>query len=526
MPFSIPFPDIGPEVFSVSIGNFEFALRWYALAYIAGILIGWRIIVAAVKRPALWPGDRAPMTPGQVEEFLTWAVLGIIAGGRLGYTLFYQPAYYLSNPVEILYIWQGGMSFHGGFLGVVAAGCGSAAGTAIPVAQMADALALAAPPGILLGRLANFVNAELWGRPTDLPWGVIFPGERAQDCPGVGGPLRAPSLAALRGRARGARAGRPPPLARLRTGLAQAAGHGHGAVPRRLRRCAGLRGSVSAGRRPVHHARQSLGPRGAAGRGGADDGTTPVAADATRGAPDPRPRAAAGVSGLLPLLLRRIRQTGPLTVADYMAECLTHPVHGYYTTRDPLGAAGDFVTAPEVSQMFGELLGLCLAQAWLDQGAPAPFALAELGPGRGTLMADILRATRGVPGFLEGAEVHLVEVSPALRARQAEALGEHRPTWHAGLAGCPDCLSSSSPTNSSTRCRCASSCGRARAGPSASWGPKATGSSSGAQPLPRSPRSPIGWRTPPTAISSRSRPRWNPSRPRSARGSRAAAARR
>ena len=143
------------------------------------------------------------------------------------------------------------------------------------------------------------------------------------------------------------------------------------------------------------------------------------------------------MSGLLPLLLRRIRQTGPLTVADYMAECLTHPVHGYYITRDPLGAAGDFVTAPEVSQMFGELLGLCLAQAWLDQGAPAPFALAELGPGRGTLMADILRATRGVPGFLEGAEVHLVEVSPALRARQAEALGEHRPTWHAGLAELP-----------------------------------------------------------------------------------------
>jgi phosphatidylglycerol---prolipoprotein diacylglyceryl transferase len=187
MQVAIPFPDIGPELFSVSIGTFELALRWYALAYIAGILIGWRIIVAAVRRPALWPHDRAPMTPGQVEEFLTWAVVGIIAGGRLGYTLVYQPGYYLTHPVEILYVWQGGMAFHGGFLGVVVAGLWFCRRNGIPPAQMADALALAAPPGILLGRLANFVNAELWGRPTDVPWGVIFPGERAQDCPGVAG---------------------------------------------------------------------------------------------------------------------------------------------------------------------------------------------------------------------------------------------------------------------------------------------------------------------------------------------------
>ncbi len=143
------------------------------------------------------------------------------------------------------------------------------------------------------------------------------------------------------------------------------------------------------------------------------------------------------MSGLLPLLLSRIRQTGPLTVAEYMAECLTHPVHGYYMTRDPLGAAGDFTTAPEISQMFGEMLGLCLAQCWLDQGAPAPFALAELGPGRGTLMADILRATRRVPGFHDGMRLALVEVSPALRARQAEALAPHRPAWHDRIADLP-----------------------------------------------------------------------------------------
>jgi SAM-dependent MidA family methyltransferase len=143
------------------------------------------------------------------------------------------------------------------------------------------------------------------------------------------------------------------------------------------------------------------------------------------------------VSGLLPHLLDRIRQTGPLTIADYMAECLTHPAHGYYTTRDPLGAAGDFTTAPEISQMFGEMIGVCLAQAWLDHGRPAPFALAELGPGRGTLMADILRAVKGVPGFLEAAEVHLVEVSRPLRARQAEALAGVEPVWHDRIADLP-----------------------------------------------------------------------------------------
>lgn len=129
------------------------------------------------------------------------------------------------------------------------------------------------------------------------------------------------------------------------------------------------------------------------------------------------------------LLAERIRETGPITVADYMAECLLHPVHGYYTTRDPFGSAGDFTTAPEISQMFGELLGLALAQAWLDRGSPAPFTLAELGPGRGTLMADILRATRGVPGFHAGAQIVLVEASPTLRNVQAETLSGHAPLW-------------------------------------------------------------------------------------------------
>jgi len=187
LPAAIPFPDISPELFSIEIGNFAFALRWYALAYIAGILIGWRLAVAAVKRPALWPSGTPPMTPEQVEAFLTWLILGIVLGGRTGYVLFYQPAYYLDHPGEILMLWQGGMSFHGGFLGVGGAGLAFCWRHRIPVLRAGDLMALATPPGLLLGRLANFVNAELWGRPSDAPWAVIFPGSLAQDCPGPTG---------------------------------------------------------------------------------------------------------------------------------------------------------------------------------------------------------------------------------------------------------------------------------------------------------------------------------------------------
>ncbi len=128
-------------------------------------------------------------------------------------------------------------------------------------------------------------------------------------------------------------------------------------------------------------------------------------------------------------LLRRIQNDGPMSIADYMTECLMHPDHGYYTTRDPLGVQGDFITAPEISQMFGELIGLCLAQSWLEQGKPDQFVLAELGPGRGTLMADILRATKRVPGFHNAAEIALLEASPVLRRMQSEALQDYEPRW-------------------------------------------------------------------------------------------------
>lgn len=178
----IEFPEISPDLLSVSIGGFELALRWYALAYIVGILIAWGLAVRAVRRPSLWPGNTPPMTPKQIEDMLFYLVLGIILGGRLGFVLFYQPGYYLSNPGEILRVWQGGMSFHGGMIGVLVAALLFTARHKIDRLSAADLIAHAVPPGLLLGRLANFINAELWGRPTDLPWGVAFPGVAAQDC--------------------------------------------------------------------------------------------------------------------------------------------------------------------------------------------------------------------------------------------------------------------------------------------------------------------------------------------------------
>jgi phosphatidylglycerol:prolipoprotein diacylglycerol transferase len=183
----IPFPDISPEIFTIPIGGFSFSLRWYALAYIAGILIGWRLVVRAIRTPALWQGAPA-MTAEQAERLLTWVILGVILGGRLGYVLFYQPGQYLADPLSIVRVWEGGMSFHGGFLGVALAALVFCRREGIDLLKGGDMMALATPFGLFLGRIANFINAELWGRPTDLPWGVVFPGEAAQTCAGIVGP--------------------------------------------------------------------------------------------------------------------------------------------------------------------------------------------------------------------------------------------------------------------------------------------------------------------------------------------------
>ena len=165
MMFAIPFPAIDPVL--ISIG--PLAIRWYSLAYIAGILIGWRYIVGLAKQK---PGviDNAA-----IDDLIVWLVFGIILGGRLGYVLFYKPGYYLANPIEALYVWQGGMSFHGGAIGVILALAIFSRKRGVAMLPLADLVACAAPIGLFFGRIANFINGELFGRPSDVAWAVVFP---------------------------------------------------------------------------------------------------------------------------------------------------------------------------------------------------------------------------------------------------------------------------------------------------------------------------------------------------------------
>ena len=221
----IPFPPLSPEIFAVDIAGFHLALRWYALAYIAGLMGGYWLIRRTIRTARLWQG-KPVMTEAQLESLLTWVIVGVILGGRVGYVLFYQPQVYLSDPVQILRVWEGGMSFHGGFLGVVAAGVIFCRLNRLSMLSTGDMMAMVAPLGLFLGRIANFINAELWGRATGLPWGVAFPGDAAL-CAGCG--LRPPSKPALRGRAGGSGAGHAGPLGRLAGGVAGAAGAGDGA---------------------------------------------------------------------------------------------------------------------------------------------------------------------------------------------------------------------------------------------------------------------------------------------------------
>jgi phosphatidylglycerol---prolipoprotein diacylglyceryl transferase len=166
----IPFPAINPVL--ISIG--PFAVRWYALAYIVGIIAGWFYARALIASEKLW-GGKAPFTVIDFDDFVIWITLGIILGGRLGYVLFYNLPHFAANPIEIFQLWNGGMSFHGGVIGCILAIVLFARRRHIPVLSLADVTAAVAPIGLFLGRLANFVNGELWGRPTDVPWAMIFP---------------------------------------------------------------------------------------------------------------------------------------------------------------------------------------------------------------------------------------------------------------------------------------------------------------------------------------------------------------
>ena len=261
--FAIPFPAIDPIL--VQLG--PFAIRWYALAYIGGLLFGWMIARRLCASPRLWGGRTRP-SMADLDDLLVYAALGIVLGGRIGYVLVYNLDYYLANPLEMLTVWHGGMSFHGGIVGVVLAILLFAWRHRLPVLSVSDTLAAVAPLGSFLGRLANFINGELWGRVTDVPWGIVFP---------TGGPLpRHPSqlyqamlegLLLLAVIALAIRAGRP-----------AAAGPGLGIVPRRLRARPDRRRTVPPTRRPDRLS-----------DGGRDDGHGSQPAD-PRGGPLP-PRA-------------------------------------------------------------------------------------------------------------------------------------------------------------------------------------------------------------------------------------------
>ncbi len=170
---SLNFPALDPVAFHV----FSWPVHWYALAYVAGLLFASWYLKRIVTFPKLWGAFRPTLTVQQVDDLFMWSILGVVVGGRLGYVLFYKPAFYFSHPVEILKTLDGGMSFHGGFLGVVLACWWFSRKNDIQFDRLLDLAAAVSTVGLGLGRLANFVNAELWGRPSDMPWAVVFPGQ-------------------------------------------------------------------------------------------------------------------------------------------------------------------------------------------------------------------------------------------------------------------------------------------------------------------------------------------------------------
>ena len=169
---AITFPVFDPVAFSIG----WFVIRWYALAYIGGIVLGWIYARSLVKKEQLWGGP-VPITLVQLDDFILWVTIGIIVGGRTGYVLFYNPVFFIQHPAEIFQLWNGGMSFHGGFLGCVAAVMLFARKNDISILSLGDITTAVGPIGLFLGRLANFINSELWGRTADssVPWAMVFP---------------------------------------------------------------------------------------------------------------------------------------------------------------------------------------------------------------------------------------------------------------------------------------------------------------------------------------------------------------
>ena len=320
--------------------------------------------------------------------------VGVVLGGRIGYVLFYKPGYYFYHPIEALSVWHGGMSFHGGAIGVTIAIILFTGARRIPLFAFSDIITEAIPISLFFGRIAIYQWRAVWA-PEYVPWAMIF--RMAARCRDI----RASSRSLLRGH--------------LLFILLFAAERLH------------------ARQRPVSSPGCFCGLR--RGR---------MSAELFR-QPDPKfgylifgttigqllsiPLLIAGIliipwalrapvlpgreRGIADKIVRRIRAEGPLTVAAYMAMALHDPEGGYYAKRGPIGAAGDFTTAPEISQVFGELIGLWCAELWQRIGRPDPVVLAELGPGRGVLMNDLLRAAGTVPEFRRALRICLVEASPS-----------------------------------------------------------------------------------------------------------------
>lgn len=173
---ALPFPAIDPVL--VDIGPLP--IRWYALAYIGGLIFGWLYARRLVSDDALW-GNAARPSPESLDDLLVFVAAGVVIGGRLGHILFYEPAFYLAHPEEILKVWKGGMAFHGGLIGAALGGALFAKREKVPILTVADICATVAPIGLFFGRLANFIKPELWGRPSDVSWAMVFPG--AGDAP-------------------------------------------------------------------------------------------------------------------------------------------------------------------------------------------------------------------------------------------------------------------------------------------------------------------------------------------------------
>ena len=168
---ALPFPQIDPIIFQIG----PLAVHWYGVAYIVGIVFAWWYAKRLVTNARLWPDGRLPMKPLDIDDFLVWAAVGVVVGGRVGYVLFYDFQRYIANPLDIVAVWQGGMSFHGGFLGTTIAMLLFARSRGISVWTMFDVVAAGVPVGLGLVRLTNFINSELWGKLTSVPWAVEFP---------------------------------------------------------------------------------------------------------------------------------------------------------------------------------------------------------------------------------------------------------------------------------------------------------------------------------------------------------------